>query len=49
MYVHVVAGNVRIGDAELTPGDSARITGEVGLELVGGGGAAEVLVWELPG
>ncbi|MCX4772771.1 pirin family protein [Streptomyces sp. NBC_01285] len=48
VYVHVVGGNVRIGDAELTPGGSARITGEVGLELVGGAGAAEVLVWELP-
>ncbi|MFG2558077.1 pirin family protein [Streptomyces sp. NPDC048496] len=45
-YVHVVAGGVRIGDEELAPGDSVRITGEEGLELVAAG-AAEVLIWEL--
>ncbi|MEU2673903.1 pirin family protein [Streptomyces sp. NPDC007164] len=49
VYVHVVSGGVRIGDErgeELEPGDSARITGEAGLELVAEG-AAEVLIWEL--
>lgn len=48
VYVHVVAGEVRLGDEELAAGDAARISGEAGLELVGGGGAAEVLMWELP-
>ncbi|MGW2176719.1 pirin family protein [Streptomyces sp. NPDC001732] len=47
VYVHVVAGPVRLGDEELRPGDSARITGEAGLELVAAG-PAEVLIWELP-
>ncbi|MER5364549.1 pirin family protein [Streptomyces sp. NPDC002722] len=49
VYVHVVAGGVRIGDErgeELEPGDSLRITGEEGLELVAEG-TAEVLIWEL--
>lgn len=48
VYVHVVAGGVRLGDEELEPGDSVRITGEEGLELVAEG-AAEVLLWELGG
>ncbi|MFF8918210.1 pirin family protein [Streptomyces sp. NPDC015032] len=53
VYVHVVAGGVRLGDEELERGDAARITGEEGLELVAAGaggadGAAEVLIWELP-
>ncbi|WP_406449789.1 pirin family protein [Streptomyces sp. NBC_00876] len=47
VYVHVVAGDLRIGDEELAAGDSARIEGEEGLELVAGG-AAEALMWELP-
>ncbi|MFJ9677048.1 pirin family protein [Streptomyces sp. NPDC101194] len=46
VYVHVVAGRVRIGDEELGPGDAARITGEEGLELVAAE-AAEVLIWEM--
>ncbi|WP_405712346.1 MULTISPECIES: pirin family protein [unclassified Streptomyces] len=46
VYVHVVAGSVLLGDEELGPGDSVRITGEKGLELVAEG-AAEVLLWEL--
>ncbi|MFE6662570.1 pirin family protein [Streptomyces sp. NPDC057697] len=46
VYVHVVTGEVRLGDAELASGDSARISGEPGPELVAAG-AAEVLVWEL--
>lgn len=48
VYVHVVRGVVRIGDAELTGGDAARIAEETGLELVAGG-TSEVLIWELPG
>ncbi|GGV77797.1 hypothetical protein GCM10015535_11620 [Streptomyces gelaticus] len=47
VYVHVVAGSVRLGDEELEPGDSVRITGETGLELVATG-SAEVLMWEMP-
>ncbi|MEV7234849.1 pirin family protein [Streptomyces sp. NPDC051020] len=46
VYVHVVAGGVRIGDEELAPGDAARITGEEGLELVAVE-PAEVLIWEM--
>ncbi|MFE3903108.1 pirin family protein [Streptomyces sp. NPDC059153] len=46
VYVHVVAGRVRIGDEDLAPGDAARITGEQGLEMVAAD-AAEVLIWEL--
>lgn len=48
VYVHVVRGGVALGDEELAAGDAARIAGEAGLELVGGSGAVEVLVWELP-
>ncbi|MEV6142501.1 pirin family protein [Streptomyces sp. NPDC051992] len=46
VYVHVVTGDVRVGDAELASGDSVRISGEPGPELVATG-PAEVLVWEL--
>lgn len=46
VYVHVVRGEVRIGDAELGAGDSARITGSRGLELLALR-ACEVLLWEL--
>ncbi|MFF9589329.1 pirin family protein [Streptomyces sp. NPDC014646] len=52
VYVHVVAGTVRIGGETLRPGDAARITGEAGPELAATGpageGPAEVLIWELP-
>lgn len=51
-YVHVVRGEVRLEGEELGPGDAARITGAEGLEAVasqGGGGAAELLVWEMAG
>lgn len=48
-YVHVVRGELACGGEELGPGDSLRVSGEAGLELVAaaGAGAAEVLVWEL--
>lgn len=45
-YIHVVTGGVRLGNEELGPGDSVRITGEEGLELVAQD-TAEVLIWEL--
>ncbi|MDP5311760.1 pirin family protein [Streptomyces poriferorum] len=48
VYVHVVRGGVALGDEELGVGDSARISGEAGLELVAGGAPAELLMWELP-
>ncbi|WP_405802435.1 pirin family protein [Streptomyces halstedii] len=44
-YAHVVRGEVRLGGEELGAGDSARITGPRGLELVALTDA-EVLVWE---
>ncbi|HZX39744.1 MAG TPA: pirin family protein [Streptomyces sp.] len=46
VYVHVVRGEVRLGDAELGPGDSVRIVDAEGLELAAAQ-AAEVLLWEL--
>ncbi|QNP75973.1 pirin family protein [Streptomyces roseirectus] len=48
-YVHVVRGEVRVGDVELGAGDALRLSGEGELELVASGGGAEVLVWELGG
>lgn len=47
-YVHVIDGKVRLGGETLGPGDAARITGAVGLELVAEV-PAQVLVWELSG
>jgi redox-sensitive bicupin YhaK (pirin superfamily) len=46
VYVHVVRGQVRLGDAELGPGDAARITDAEGLALAAVD-AAEVLMWEM--
>jgi quercetin 2,3-dioxygenase len=46
VYVHVVRGEVQLGDAELGPGDAARITDADGLVLAAAE-AAEVLLWEL--
>jgi quercetin 2,3-dioxygenase len=46
VYVHVVRGEVRLADAELGPGDAARITDADGLVLAAAE-AAEVLLWEL--
>lgn len=48
VYVQVIRGEVTVGDAELGPGDTVRLTGERGVEL-GARTGAEVLVWELPG
>ncbi|MFJ2769791.1 pirin family protein [Streptomyces sp. NPDC087300] len=47
VYVHVVHGEVGLGESELGPGDSARLTRESGLEGVASGGAAELLIWEM--
>lgn len=55
VYAHVVYGAVLLGGEELRPGDSARVTGETGLELTGlaleaedgGDEPCEVLLWEM--
>ncbi|MGC0332228.1 redox-sensitive bicupin YhaK (pirin superfamily) [Streptomyces sp. SAI-170] len=47
VYVHVVRGEVRLGDVDLGPGDAVRGTETRDLELVAGAGGAEVLVWEM--
>ncbi|EPH42461.1 putative quercetin 2,3-dioxygenase [Streptomyces aurantiacus JA 4570] len=47
LYVHVVHGEVALAEEELGPGDSARVTGESGLDVVSYGGRAELLVWEM--
>jgi redox-sensitive bicupin YhaK (pirin superfamily) len=44
-YLHVVRGQVRLGDTELRPGDSARLTEEHDLDLTADT-AADVLIWE---
>ncbi len=48
VYVHVVRGEVLLGDVELGPGDAVRITGAEGVEAAGVK-AAEVLMWEMTG
>ncbi len=49
-YVHVVRGDIRLGEHHLGPGDSARATDERALEAVAGASApAELLVWEMAG
>ncbi|CAM5502527.1 Pirin family protein OS=Streptomyces alboniger OX=132473 GN=CP975_10705 PE=3 SV=1 [Streptomyces alboniger] len=46
--VHVVRGETGLGQELLAQGDSARVTGETGLEATAtGGGTAELLVWEM--
>jgi redox-sensitive bicupin YhaK (pirin superfamily) len=45
VYLHVVRGDLRLDGQELGPGDSARITGEEGLEIVAGS-PGELLIWE---
>ncbi|MFJ3878172.1 pirin family protein [Streptomyces sp. NPDC090077] len=47
VYLHVVRGDLRLDGEELGPGDSARITGEQGLEITAGS-PGELLIWELP-
>ncbi|WP_018530892.1 pirin family protein [Streptomyces sp. HmicA12] len=46
VYLHVVRGEVRLGDVELAPGDAARIAGETGLEVLAGA-EAHLLIWEM--
>ncbi|MET7284733.1 pirin family protein [Streptomyces sp. NPDC005573] len=46
VYAQVVRGEIRLAGETLGPGDSARITGAEGLELVGVV-PAEVLLWEM--
>ncbi|WP_432183866.1 pirin family protein [Streptomyces tendae] len=46
VYVHVVRGEVRLGDAELGTGDAARVTNAEGLDAVAVT-RAEVLLWEM--
>jgi redox-sensitive bicupin YhaK (pirin superfamily) len=48
VYVHVVRGEVRLGEERLGPGDSARITGARDLAAVCVT-AAELLLWEMAG
>ncbi|MFI8187708.1 pirin family protein [Streptomyces sp. NPDC085946] len=47
-YVHVVRGGIRLGGAELGPGDAARVTDAGGLEAVAVT-RAELLIWEMAG
>ncbi|MFI2235116.1 pirin family protein [Streptomyces chrestomyceticus] len=48
MYVHVVRGAVRLAGERLAAGDAARVTDAADLELAAEG-AAECLLWEMPG
>ncbi|MFI1866448.1 pirin family protein [Streptomyces jumonjinensis] len=48
VYLHVVRGEVRLAEAELGPGDAARITGGEARELTAST-PAEVLLWEMRG
>ncbi|MEI5100403.1 pirin family protein [Streptomyces sp. PmtG] len=47
VYVHVVRGEVALEEEQLGPGDSARITGEQGAEVLAYTAEAELLVWEM--
>ncbi|WP_328540938.1 pirin family protein [Streptomyces sp. NBC_00344] len=46
VYLHVVRGEIRLGETELAPGDAARLTDTSGLDVVADT-AAEVLIWDL--
>jgi redox-sensitive bicupin YhaK (pirin superfamily) len=46
VYVHVVRGQVRLADAELGPGDAARIT-DAEVPALAAVDPAEVLMWEM--
>ncbi|ANS64953.1 pirin domain-containing protein [Streptomyces lincolnensis] len=48
LYVHVVHGEVRLAEADLGPGDAARITDAKDLEAEATT-QAELLIWELQG
>ncbi|MEV1018994.1 pirin family protein [Streptomyces sp. NPDC050264] len=48
VYLHVVHGEVRLGDTELGPGDAARVTETVGPEALATT-RASVLIWEMHG
>lgn len=47
VYVHVVRGEVSLGEQDLGPGDAARVTAEPGLDAVSCAGRAELLLWEM--
>ncbi|WP_329018244.1 pirin family protein [Streptomyces sp. NBC_00690] len=49
VHVHVVRGELRLGEDDLGPGDAARITDGRGLELIPTAGPTEVLIWEFTG
>ena len=46
-YVHVARGSIEINGEKLSPGDAAKISGEVAVALANGA-AAEVLLFDLP-
>ncbi|MFE6891697.1 pirin family protein [Streptomyces sp. NPDC057694] len=46
VYLHVVQGELRLGEAELAPGDAARITDETGLEVLAASDT-QLLIWEM--
>ncbi|MEV0317755.1 pirin family protein [Streptomyces sp. NPDC050658] len=46
VYVHVVRGEIRLGDVPLSEGDSARLAGEGSVEAVAST-SAELLAWEM--
>ena len=47
VYVHVARGSIEINGEKLSPGDAAKISGEVAVALANGA-AAEVLLFDLP-
>ena len=47
VYVHVARGSIEINGEKLSPGDAAKISGEVALALANGA-KAEVLLFDLP-
>jgi redox-sensitive bicupin YhaK (pirin superfamily) len=47
-WVHLARGSLSLNGQALGPGDGAAVSGERKLELVGQGGPAEVLVFDLP-
>ncbi|MFH8987033.1 pirin family protein [Streptomyces sp. NPDC017940] len=47
VYVHVIRGEVSLGEEELAPGDAARVTGEADLDVISYADRAELLLWEM--